>query len=551
MGGESADAGEPVTYAGPDAGAAHLDDDAKAYLATTASVFDRARRLEVDLQLAPSDWWTIGVEGRGLSAISCSRSGDAADPFTYAWFSADVAVDGESLLNVGVRKKGFLGSISMARPSLKLDFERFEAKREFRSLEKLTLNNNRQDASRIRQCTAYLLFARAGVPAPRCSLARVRVNGTDLGTYANVESITRRFLRARFGSDSGNLYEGQGADFLSAKWGSFDAKTRNTTDNVPLERLRDALLLDGAQRVAAVEQVLDLDAYLTYWTMESLLASWDSYSTTSNNFFLYDDPQRGLRFIPWGPDATLKEQALTGGSRPQSIAADADLSAKLWEIPSMRERYVARMRELLDRVWDVDQILADIDQLAQLSPDADAAELEQIRQFVRRRREVITAELDSGPTPSPALKLCFNAGPTVSGSFRGRWPGADSTPMQDAGMFDWSVEGEPVALSNVSARGASLALMGPAGVGVLLMGTQPGGSRLSVQLQVEPALFAPQTVPMVGLASLGMVQGLPGQAGPVPFQFMSDGFIAFTEAGTEAGDVVAGTFEGRLYQIAF
>ena len=546
--GESPDAGTPVTYDQPDAGPS-IDDDARAYLEATASVFDRTRRLPVDLQLAPKDWWAIGSEGRGLSAISCKRAAEAQEPFTYAWFSGEVSVDGETLANVGVRKKGFLGSLSISRPSLKLDFERFEAQREFRALEKLTLNNSRQDASRIRQCTAYLLFARAGVAAPRCSFAHVRVNGTDLGTYANVESISKRFLRSRFGSDSGNLYEGQGADFLSAKWASFDAKTSTTTDSTNLERLRDALMRNESERVAALEKVMDVDAYLTYWAMESLLASWDSYSTTSNNFFLYDDPRGGFRFIPWGPDATLNEKALTGGDRPQSISADSDVSGKLWEIPSMRARYVTRMRELLDRIWKVDEIIAEIDRMAQLVPDADATELEQIRQFVRRRREVVTAELDKGPMPLPASKICFNAGQVVSGSFRGTWPASASAPS--AGTFEWSVEGQPVPLTSVTVTGASVALMGPPGVGVVLSGTQADRSKLNVQLQVEPSLFSAQTIPMVGLASLGMVQGARTQDGSVPFALLSDGFITFSQAGKQPGDVVAGTFEGRMYQIMF
>ncbi len=36
---------------------------------------------------------------------------------------------------------------------------------------------------------AYKLFNDAGVQAPRCSFAKVTVNGEYLGLYSNVESI--------------------------------------------------------------------------------------------------------------------------------------------------------------------------------------------------------------------------------------------------------------------------------------------------------------------------------------------------------------------------
>lgn len=536
---DSRDAGGPEVYAGPDAGS-------DAYLSVSDALFDRSRRIDVELELTAGDWSSLGAEGRGLSAIGCDRSADQADDFSYSWFHGAATVDGERVPDVAVRKKGFLGSLSIWRPSLKLDFDNFVPQREFHGLEKLTLNNNRQDGSRIRQCLSYLLFERAGVPAPRCGFARVVAGGADLGTYANVEPITKRFLRARFGTDSGNLYEGQGADFLSARWSGFEPKTDTTTDRSDLDRLRAALLTEEAGRMAAIAEVLDLDAYLTYWTMEALLADWDSYSSTTNNFFLYDDPGSGFRFIPWGADATLNEQALTGGARPQSISASSDLSRELWALPEIRERYAARMLELLDRIWDVGQILDEIDHMAAVLPDADPDALEQIRQFVRQRRRVITDELNRGPSPLPAPDYCFAAGSKVSGSFRGVWGGGTDA---NAGSFELSVDGEPRSLTSVSAKGASVKLLGPNGLGVTLSGVQTDGTRLSVQLQVEAELFGPHTVPMQGVSDLGLITGLLDATGIAPLQLISDGTITFTEAGSEPGDPVAGVFNGTLYRM--
>jgi spore coat protein CotH len=540
---DAKDAGAPNTYM-RDAGRG------SDYLLESAKLFDTSRRAAVALELAAGDWWSIGTEGRGLSAISCEQPTDATQEFAYTWFKTTLSVDGERLSDVAVRKKGFLGSLSIVRPSLKLDLDDHVPGRELHALEKLTLNNNRQDGSRIRQCLSYLLFERAGVPAPRCGFAQLTVNGVDLGTYSNVESISKSFLRARFGSDTGNLYEGQGADFLSAKWAAFDAKTDTTVDTSDLERLRTALQTEVSQRMAAVEKVLDLDAFLTYWTMEALVADWDSYSTTSNNFYLYNDPQRGFRFIPWGTDATLNERALTGGTRPQSISTNADLSRELWAIPEIRTRYAARMRQLLDRIWNVDEILSEVDKMAALLPDADPTEVDQIRAFVRNRRAVVTAELDRGPMPETSRSPCFREGAMVSGRFRGTWGGVMPAALSGKEpLFEISVAGVAVPLTGVTVVGTSVKLMGPSGLGVNLAGKKADGKQLSVQLQVEPALFSPRTIPLLGVTDIGLATGIPGSSTGLGFQFLSEGTITFTEAGDQPGQTVAGSFEGTLYEV--
>ena len=109
---------EPKPYAG-------IDEDAQQYLSASASLFDRARRYDVELELPAGDFWRIGTEGRGLAAIGCDRSAAPSD-FSYTWFTSTITVDGERFTEAAVRKKGFLGSLSIARPALKVDLARFE-----------------------------------------------------------------------------------------------------------------------------------------------------------------------------------------------------------------------------------------------------------------------------------------------------------------------------------------------------------------------------------------------------------------------------------------
>ena len=125
---------------------------------------------------------------------------------------------------VGIRKKGFIGSQNSTRPSLKIKLNHVNIKEQIEGLTNLTLNNNHQDNSLMSQLMSYALFNAAGSPAPRCSYAKVTVNGRYLGVYCQVETVRQPFLKRKFGSDQGVLYEGTVVDFFPNWSGSFENK---------------------------------------------------------------------------------------------------------------------------------------------------------------------------------------------------------------------------------------------------------------------------------------------------------------------------------------
>ena len=73
--------------------------------------------------------------------------------------------------DVGLRKKGLLGSVNAQRPSIKINFDKFGVEQEFEGISLMTLNNNDTDSSLIKQHLSYELFRKAGIPAPRCNFA--------------------------------------------------------------------------------------------------------------------------------------------------------------------------------------------------------------------------------------------------------------------------------------------------------------------------------------------------------------------------------------------
>jgi len=336
----------------------------------TDNAFDPERLLQVSIQLPDTDYQTLKEEGRSLDlALSdCANSDADWANFEYTDFSAKVNIDGQTLENVAIRKKGYLGSLSRFRPSLKLNFDTHVEGRTFKTLKRMTLNNNRQDPSFARQCLAYDLFNKAGIIAPRCNLAQVYVNGEDLGVYSHVESIKKPFLERTFLDKSGNLYEAQVADLGDHLQDGFELKTNKTlNDRSDLAAFSDALKKPDNELIDELKKFIDVDEFITFWAVETMIGHWDSATGNNNNFYLYHNPADNLfHFIPWGTDA-----AFTGINifKPESgpLYQNLSLASRLYGIAESRDLYHSTLLDLIGRYWVEADLINSINQTATLA----------------------------------------------------------------------------------------------------------------------------------------------------------------------------------------
>ena len=334
----------------------------------TAAMYDPTRVIAVDITIDPDRWDRLRAQERTFVSLF---SGECLDqpfdnPFTY--FPADVTIDGQLRTNVGVRKKGFLGSLDTVKPGLKIDLTEFQPNSAVHGIKKFTLNNAKQDPSLIRQCLGYQLFERAGVPAPRCNFANVTVNGKNLGVFANVEEIRKPLLGRHFGNDSGNLYEGTVSDFHPALIRTFEKQSNeDTNDGSDLVAVANALDVDDAKLLAALGAIVDIDAFMKFWAMEALVGHWDGYSSNRNNYYLYHDPGSGkFSFIPWGADTILTDGspiAARDTAANTALFAYSAITRRLVDIPQIRERYRAQMQTLLNTVWNEPTVLGEISRM--------------------------------------------------------------------------------------------------------------------------------------------------------------------------------------------
>ncbi|MCP4678471.1 MAG: hypothetical protein GY854_23760, partial [Deltaproteobacteria bacterium] len=363
-------------------------------------LFDPATIIEVEIEMNPADWDAVRTETRDTSGLfeSPCLTEPFYSPFTYK--PAMVTVDGEVFEQVGVRKKGFLGSINSDRPSLKVSFDEYVEGQECRNMHRLTLNNNLQDGSQVKQCLAYGLFAAAGVPAPRCNFAHVTVNGQDLGIYTNVESYKKRFIARHFDDNEGRLYEGTFSDFHDEWIATFEPKTdEDNEDRSDLQAIKAALELPDSELEAALSELVDLDEFMHFWAVESLVNHGDGYATNRNNYYIYFDPTTGLaNFMPWGADGTFGDNKFNDGV----TFVGSMLTRRLYGLPATQARYVAVMSDLLDTIWDEEALLAEADRMkALIAPFFDssgfAGQVDAVKDYISGRRATFEPVLDDPP----------------------------------------------------------------------------------------------------------------------------------------------------------
>jgi spore coat protein CotH len=429
------------------------------YVDPTEAMFDPEHVLDVQITMAPEDWRALRLQTRSvLDVLGQSCLSPPERPFTY--FPAEITVDGVSIPDPAVRKKGFFGSLDTEKPSLKLKFNEYVPGQRLNGLKRMTLNNNKSDRSHIKQCLGYQLLGAAGVPAPRCSFAKVAVNGRDLGIFTHVESIKTQFLRRHFAASDGNLYEGALSDFRTGWVDTFQKKTNELDpDRSDIEAIVPAATATDSQVVAALTPFFDLDAFTTFWAMELLIAHSDGYARNTNNFYLYHDPLTDkFVFIPWGIDAILNDYAgalpWEETPPPRIVWAEGILANRLYNQPAWRARYLDRLQALLDEVWDTPALGDEIDRMeAMLLPEIEASrqadfrdEVDRVRTFVRGRKAAVEALLAQAAPPwTQPLRdpWCADTIGTIAATFATTWgtAGAADPFSTGTGTLDVVIEG--------------------------------------------------------------------------------------------------------------
>lgn len=300
-------------------------------------LFDQTRLHEVRIRIDPSDW--LALQGR-------FRSND--------YYAADITLDTVIVRQVGIRSRGN-GSRSAEKPALKVDFNKYVAGQEYAGYKSLVLDNALQDASFLRERLAFAVFEGMGIPAPQNAFARLYINDAYWGLYQVTEPISKPFLKARVGEESGNLF-----DYDYAFDWDLTSRGEDPAAYVPVpfqpqtneDHLDPSGIVDFVRAVNTTPDEtfsrdmatwLDLDRFLTYVAVENALAESDGFVGRQgmNNFYLYQyGGQRRFLVLPWDKDTALQSESLPVYARVETNV----LTRRLLVDPALQKVYIAALR---------------------------------------------------------------------------------------------------------------------------------------------------------------------------------------------------------------
>jgi len=327
------------------------------------------------------------------------------DDTNPVWVPVTIEFEGQTWSEVGMRFKGnsslrsSWSSGTMKLP-FRLDFDQFEDEnpeiddQRFFGFQKVTFASNFKDTSFLHEKVAADLFREAGVPAANTAFYEVYVDYGEgpvyFGLYTMTEVVEDTVIEEQFEDDSGNVYkpEGAGATFAVGSFSeaSFDKQTNEDEgDYSDIIALYDALHAEsrttnpGAWR-SGLEAVFDVDGFLNWLAVNTVIQNWDTYGVMSHNYYLYHDPETDLlTWIPWD-----NNEALYGGGMRGALSMSLEEVGDNWPLirylmddEVYHDRYVAFVEGFNTEVFESDSMAERYRQLAALiEPSVMAEETE-------------------------------------------------------------------------------------------------------------------------------------------------------------------------------
>ena len=304
----------------------------------------------------------------------------------YAYVKAQIEFDGEKCADIGLRFSGNssynAGGTTLHRP-YKLDFNRFRPDATFLGLKALNLHNNAFDPSQVREPLSYILFRDAGIPASRaaCAAVYITVQGKFTRQYAGfygiVEEVDKTYLKANHLKAGGLLLKPEnlqgGVRSLGNLWNStyvniYRPKSKGEPDPADTQTIIDLANLisfaDDAEFRRRLEGLLDVDEFLRFIAMHTLLSNLDSYLTTGHNYYLYVNPtSRRVLFMPWDLNLSIGSFIWVGQPSEQirlsilkPYVAPNRLIERVLAVDAWKQRYKGYLRLYADTVFAPDKI---------------------------------------------------------------------------------------------------------------------------------------------------------------------------------------------------
>jgi hypothetical protein len=310
------------------------------------------------------------------------------------WVTSTIAFEGDTWDNVGIRFKGnsslrSVASSNVDKFSFKLDFDEFEDEypeienQRFYGFKQLNLNNNFGDESLLHEKVAADLFRDFGVVSAETSFCAVYVDYGEgsqyFGLYTIVEEVDDTVLDEQFGSDDGNLYkpDGDAASFAEGTYDEYEMEKKNNEDEADYSDVEslytiinsDLRTSDVEMWKDSLEEVFNVDGFLKWLAVNTVIQNWDTYGTMTHNYYLYNNPDTGLlNWIPWDNNEALSEgkRGSISSIGLTEVSDNWPLISYIIDIPEYKEVYDGYLAKFVDEVFTEESMTETFDELYEL-----------------------------------------------------------------------------------------------------------------------------------------------------------------------------------------
>jgi spore coat protein CotH len=310
------------------------------------------------------------------------------------WVTSTIAFEGDTWENVGIRFKGnsslkSVASTDINKFSFKLDFDQFEDEypeienQRFYGFKQLNLNNNFGDQSLLHEKVAADLFRDFGLASAETSFCAVYVDYGEgsqyFGLYTIVEEVDDTVLDEQFDDGGGNLYkpEDKASTFEEGSYNESEMKKKTNEDEEDYSDVKalytiinsDLKTSDVEAWKDSLEEVFNVDVFLKWLAVNTVIQNWDTYGTSTHNYYLYNDPNTGLlNWIPWDNNEALSE-GKRGGTLSLGLTEVSDkwpLISYIIDIPEYKEAYESYLAQFVDEVFTEEAMTETFDKLYEL-----------------------------------------------------------------------------------------------------------------------------------------------------------------------------------------
>lgn len=224
------------------------------------------------------------------------------DPRRYAKVTF-VHPDGTEV-DIGIKVKGNTQFRDIDdKPSLVLDFNRYDEHAHWDGVPSVYLHNLTYDPSNLHEHLAYLYFREVGAPASRSAYAHLTLNGEDFGIYLLLEKQNAVYNKRWWDEGGGGLWEAGSfnhpCDFSDPGCDCWEEDTPG--EFAAVQELCD--IVQTGDAYADTQDHVDWDELIRSATAEMAIAHYDNYGWNVNNYRVHRTPSDGVfHWTPWSTD---------------------------------------------------------------------------------------------------------------------------------------------------------------------------------------------------------------------------------------------------------